>query len=65
VDTLTNLAGLASQLRLPGAWLRSQALAGNIPCLKVGRKLLFNPGAVEKTLAVRAATGRLEVRRAE
>jgi hypothetical protein len=57
------LAMLAYRLRLPRAWLRAEALAGRIPCLKIGRKLLFNSGAVGQALAERAATGR-EVPRA-
>jgi hypothetical protein len=63
VQTLTSLADLSAQLRLPRQWLRAEALAGRLPCLKVGRKLLFNPGAVEKALAERASAVR-EVPRA-
>jgi len=61
VETLTNLVGLSTRLRLPPHWLRAEALAGRIPCLKIGRKLLFNPSAVEQALAERAAAERLEV----
>src|SRR5262249_59906699 len=57
VKTLTGLTGLSARLRLPRLWLRAEALAGRIPCLKIGRKLLFNPDAVEKALADRAAGG--------
>ena len=57
METLTSLSGLSTRLQLPRPWLRAEALAGRIPCLKVGRKLLFNPDAVEKTLAERAAGG--------
>jgi hypothetical protein len=45
---------LALQLRLPRDWLRQEALAGRLPCLKVGRRLLFDPAAVERALAERA-----------
>ena len=55
MEALTNLAGLSARLRLPPDWLRAEALAGRIPCLRVRRKLLFNPDAVEKALAERAA----------
>ena len=58
MDTLTNLAGLSARLRLPPAWLRVEALTGRIPCLKIGRKLLFNPDAVAKALSERAAERR-------
>jgi hypothetical protein len=61
VKTLVNLNGLSLQLRLPLRWLRAEALAGRIPCLKIGSKLLFNPEAVEKALAERAATRGEEV----
>lgn len=56
-NTLTNLAGLARRLRLPMDWLRTEADAGRLPCLKVGRRRLFNLGAVEAALAERAARG--------
>lgn len=62
MEALTNLAGLSARLRLPADWLRAEALAGRIPCLKVGRKLLFSPDAVEKALAERAAAERQEVK---
>jgi excisionase family DNA binding protein len=51
---LLPLSRLAARLRLPADWLREEALAGRIPCLRVGRKLLFNADAVEKALAERA-----------
>jgi hypothetical protein len=52
---LINIHGLSARLRLPAGWLRAEALAGRIPCLMVGRRLLFNLGAVQKVLADRAA----------
>ena len=51
-----NLHALALHTRLPREWLRREALAGRIPCLRIGQKLLFNPEAVEQALAKRAAT---------
>jgi hypothetical protein len=42
-----NLTGLSARLRLPREWLRQEALAGRIPCLRVGRRLLFNVEAVD------------------
>jgi hypothetical protein len=57
VEMLTSLAGLSARLRLPRPWLHAEAAAGRIPCLKIGRKLLFNPDGVEKALAERAASG--------
>jgi hypothetical protein len=58
VDLLLPLHRLAARLRLPSDWLRAEAAAKRIPCLRVGRRLLFNPGAVEEALARQAAAGR-------
>ena len=55
---LTTLHPLARKLGLPPGWLKAEALAGRIPCLKAGRRLLFNPSAVEASLSARAATER-------
>jgi hypothetical protein len=52
---LLRLPALARELKLPRDWLRAEAEAGRIPCLRVGRKLLFSPRAVEAALAERAA----------
>jgi hypothetical protein len=60
MEPLTSLAGLSARLRLPREWLRAEAIAGRIPCLKIGRKLLFSLSAVEKSLAERAAAERQE-----
>lgn len=54
-EELTNITGLALELRLPRAWLESEAKSGRIPCLKVGRRLLFNVEAVRQALLERAA----------
>jgi hypothetical protein len=62
VSDLFTLHRLAAHLRLPREWLRDEALAGHLPCLRVGRKLLFNLPAVERLLAERAASERQEVR---
>jgi hypothetical protein len=45
----------ARLLRVPVAWLRAEAEAGRVPCLRAGKVLLFNLAAVERTLAARAA----------
>jgi hypothetical protein len=42
---------LSLRTGLPHDWLREQALAGNLPCLRVGDKLLFNLEAVQAALA--------------
>lgn len=61
MTTPVNLHALALYTHLPREWLRREALAGRIPCLRIGRKLLFSPAAVEKALTERAATERQEV----
>ena len=52
---LCNLPALARKLGLPPTWLKTEATAGRIPCLKIGRRFLFNPAAVERALLTRAA----------
>ena len=47
---------LASRLGLPLTWLRGQAEAGCIPCLKAGRRLFFDEKRVRAAL-VRIAAG--------
>ena len=59
-----NLHGLALHTRLPREWLRREALAGRLPCLMVGRKLLFCPDAVVRAITERAAVERQEATRA-
>ena len=45
---------LASVLGLPRNWLRSEADTGRLPCLRIGRRRMFNIEAVEGALADRA-----------
>ena len=51
---LVNLPGLSRALRLPVRWLKHEADKGGIPCLRIGRRRLFNLPAVKATLAKRA-----------
>lgn len=53
---LLPLGPMARQVRVTSAWLRDEADAGRVPCLKAGKRYLFSPAAVEKVLAERAAT---------
>jgi hypothetical protein len=53
---LLPLNRMARRLRVTIAWLRSEADAGRVPCLKAGKQYLFAPDAVAKRLA-----GRCEV----
>jgi len=51
---LYNLHGLADKLNLPAAWLKAEAKAGRLPCLRIGRRRLFSYSAVAAALAQRA-----------
>ena len=53
-ETFIPLQRLAQRLGLPAAWLKAEAEAGGIPSLRAGRRLLFNPEAVEHALIERA-----------
>jgi hypothetical protein len=55
MPVLVSLNRLAAELHLPRNWLKQEAQAGRLPCLRVGRRLLFNVAAVEQVLADRAA----------
>ena len=50
---------LAYLFKLPADWLEDEARAGRLPCLKIGKKLLFHPPAVKAALAERAARERV------
>lgn len=45
----------ARRLRVPYAWLRAEAEAGRVPCLRAGNRVLCSPDAVERVLAERAS----------
>ena len=57
---LCSLNRLAGQLGVTRRWLREQAEAGRIPCLRAGRRYLFNGEAVLEVLAAQAAGTRQE-----
>ncbi len=40
----------AVKLGVPVEWLRTEAVAGRLPALKIGRRLLFNVAAVHQAL---------------
>lgn len=46
-----SLPELAQVLGLPVTWLRRAAREGKLPHLLVGRRLMFDPAAVEQVLA--------------
>lgn len=55
-SSLITLGELSRLLRLPKAWLRSEAKAKRIPCLDVGRRPYFCFEAVKECLTRRAST---------
>jgi len=53
---LASLCVCASHVGVPAKWLKERAIAGDIPCLRIGkRRLLFNIAAVKAALACMAA----------
>lgn len=53
---LLSLQRMARRLGVTAAWLRSEADAGRVPCLRADRRFLFSPVAVQESLSVRAAS---------
>ena len=51
---LLNVGMMARYLRVKPAWLRAEAEAGRLPCVRTGDGYLFNPQAVEAVLLERA-----------
>lgn len=50
---LATLYELAERTGLPVAWLKREADAGRLPCLRVGRRLMFDLEAVRLVLSER------------
>lgn len=55
MSELLSLARMARRLGVTQQWLRDQADAANVPCLRAGKRYLFTPVAVQEALAVEAA----------
>ena len=66
MDELLPLSRMARRLGVPQQWLREQADAGRVPCLRAGTRYLFSAAAAQEALAVMAARTRAgdEVRNA-
>ena len=45
---------MARHLRVTVKWLRAEAEAGRLPCVRADRAILFDPDAVERALLDRA-----------
>ena len=44
----------AIRLGLPMVWLKNEAKAGRVPCLRAGNRVMFHVDAVERALLERA-----------
>ena len=53
-DAPETLNQLARRLKLPAAWIKQEVQAGRLPCLRIGKRFLFSPDAVNRTLLKRA-----------
>ena len=62
---LLPLSRMARRLRVTQSWLRSEADAGRVPCLRADSRYLFVAEAVERILADRAANERQGASHAE
>lgn len=54
------LGPTARRVGLPPAWVKAEAEAGRLPCLKIGKTLFFNPEAIAQLVAERAAQQTLQ-----
>lgn len=60
-NPLTTVHETAEALGVPVRWLKAEATAGRVPCLRVSaRQTFFNLEAVRSALAEQAAENRLE-----
>jgi hypothetical protein len=55
MSELISLSRMSLRAGVTQRWLREQADAGIVPCLKADRRYLFSPIAVMEALAARAS----------
>jgi hypothetical protein len=48
---------LGTRLNLPRAWIKREAQAGRLPCIRVSRRRMFDVAAVLRALANQTAKG--------
>ena len=53
-QSFVSIEHAAYRLGIPIAWLRREAARGDIPTLRVGRRILLNPPDVERALRCRS-----------
>jgi hypothetical protein len=56
-SSLLSLSRMARRLGVTQKWLRDEADANRVPCLRANRRLLFAIVAVERALVERASGG--------
>ncbi len=56
MNEVLSLGRMARRIGVSRQWLRERAAVGDVPSLKAGTRYLFNPMAVEATLAAKAAS---------
>ena len=54
---LMNRSGLARALGVPNSWVKEKTRAGEIPCVKIGRKYYYDEHAVEAVIIGWARAG--------
>ena len=64
-NELYNLQATARKTGVPVKWLKAKAQAGQVPCLKVNRRLLFNIEAVKKRTTVFEITNPMPLMKGE
>lgn len=52
-ESFVSVDRAAIRLGVPAAWLKAEALAGRVPSLRVGRRILLNPTTIEAALLAR------------
>lgn len=57
---LLDTSAAARRLGVPARWLRAEAQAGRVPCLRAGTRFLFYIPTVERLLHKAARNGRPE-----
>jgi hypothetical protein len=54
-DKLLTFEQLIRTTNLPAAWVKREADAGRLPCIRIGRRRMFDLDAVRRALAERSA----------
>ncbi len=55
IEGLRGLRDAATEIGVPITWLRKEAREGRVPCLKAGRRILFDLPTLAESLRQRAA----------